>query len=230
MGETDSGDGATAGGDKAEARNATASSNARTSSGSEADATAGIRVIAVADAPWSDVQTVFGTRGDASTCWCQWFKLTNAQMDEAGAAGCQSALREQSQHGAGPGLVAYLDDEPVGWVAVEPRSAYPRLHRTRIVIDGSAEPKDAADVWSVTCFVVRVGFRRRGVASALLDAAVAHAKAGGARVLEGYPIDTSERKASSSDLYHGALVQFEKAGFGVVSRPSAGRAVVSRIL
>ena len=25
------------------------------------------------------------------------------------------------------GLVAYLDGEPVGWCAVEPRSAYPRL-------------------------------------------------------------------------------------------------------
>lgn len=188
---------------------------------------ADIRVVPVAEAPWDDVRTVFGTRGDPSTCWCQWFKLSNAEMNASDAATCESALREQSRHGSGPGLVAYLDDEPVGWVAVEPREAYPRLRRARVVTQGSREPKDDSNVWSVTCFVVRVGFRRRGVATALLDAAIAHARDSGARVLEAYPIDTAERKASSADLYHGALVQFEGAGFEVVSRPQPGRAVVS---
>jgi GNAT superfamily N-acetyltransferase len=195
--------------------------------GTGSDASASIRVVPVAEAPWGDVQKVFGTRGDPSTCWCQWFKKSNAEMNEAGAAACESALREQSRHGSGPGLIAYLDDEPAGWVAVEPRPAYPRLRTARIVSKGTAEPLDDPDVWSVTCFVVRVGYRRRGVASALLEAAVGHARSGGARVLEGYPIDTNERKASSADLYHGALTQFESAGFAVVSRPQSGRAVVS---
>jgi len=191
---------------------------------------AGIRVVPVGEVPWSDVQTVFGTRGDPARCWCQWFKLSGADFDRLDAPACESALREQSRHGPGPGLVAYLHDEPVGWVAVEPRPAYPRLRRTRIVSQGSQEPPDDPTVWSVTCFVVRVGFRRRGIASALLGAAVDHARKGGARMLEGYPIDTAVRTASSADLYHGALVQFESAGFTVTARPQPGRAVVSQAL
>ena len=81
-------------------------------------------------------------------------------------------------------------------------------------------------MWSVTCFVVRVGFRRRGIASALLRAAIEHAAASGARVLEAYPVDTAERKASSAELYHGVLSTFVGSGFEVVSRPQPGRAVV----
>lgn len=78
--------------------------------------------------------------------------------------------------------------------------------------------------------MVRVGYRRRGISSALLEAAIEHARDGGARVLEAYPIDTAERKASSAALFHGALAPFQKAGFEIVSRPQAGRALVSYVL
>jgi GNAT superfamily N-acetyltransferase len=83
-------------------------------------------------------------------------------------------------------------------------------------------------VWAVTCFVVRVGHRRRGVASALLDGAVDLARRHGAAVVEGYPVDTSARKASSAELYHGPLSVFGAAGFTEVARPSPARAVVRR--
>ncbi|NNC10292.1 GNAT family N-acetyltransferase [Planctomonas sp. JC2975] len=190
------------------------------------DATAEIRVVPVAEVPWADVRAVFGVRGDPATCWCQWFKLSGTGWRDADAGACESALREQTEHGPGPGLVAYLDDEPVGWVAVEPRPAYPRLRTTRVVAKGSTESQDDPSVWSVTCFVVRVGFRRRGIGAALLRAAVAHAEASGARVLEGYPVDPTEKKASAAALYHGALSPFLAEGFEIVSRPETGRAVV----
>lgn len=185
-----------------------------------------IRILPVDEVPWDDVQTVFGTRGDPSTCWCQWFKLPASEWRTAEASVCQTPLREQTRHRPVPGLIAYLDDEAVGWVAVEPRPAYPRLRTSRIVAKGSTESHDDPSVWAVTCFVVRVDFRRRGIASALLAAAVEHAKANGARVLEGYPIDTAERKASSADLYHGSLSLFVAAGFEIASRPQPSRAVV----
>ena len=186
----------------------------------------GIRIVAVDEVPWSDVQRVFGTKGDPSTCWCQWFKLSSDEWRSAQASDCQAALKQQSQRHPVPGLVAYLDDEPVGWVAVEPRSSYPRLRTTRVVTHGSSESHDDPSVWAITCFVVRVGFRRRGISSTLLGAAIGHARANGARVLEAFPVDTAEKKASSADLYHGVLTSFVTAGFHVVSRPQPSRPVV----
>jgi ribosomal protein S18 acetylase RimI-like enzyme len=194
------------------------------------EAATGIRIVPVGQVPWNDVRTVFGTRGDPATCWCQFFKLSNAEWHETDVPALESALCEQARHSPGPGLIAYVDDVPAGWVAVESRPAYPRLRTSRVVAQGSSEPHDDAGVWSITCFVVRVGFRRRGIASALLAAAVEHARTSGARVVEGYPIDTAERKASSADLYHGVLSAFVSAGFEIASRPQPGRAVVRREL
>ena len=183
-----------------------------------------ISVRPVSEVPWADVRIVFGTRGDPATCWCQFFKVTSREFDEAPRERWERALCEQVP--TDPGLVAYLDDEPVGWCGVEPRTRYPRILASKVAT-GSTEPPDDDGVWAVSCFVVRVGFRRRGVAGALLTAAVEHARASGARVIEGYPIDTAEKKASAAELYHGSLGLFEKAGFRVVARPMPGRAVVA---
>lgn len=204
--------------------------------------TAELRVVPVADAPWDDVRTVFGTRGDPSTCWCQFFKVDAAAWkakDHASAferALCEQVdrareLAASGERTTGPGVIAYLGSDsegwqPVGWAAVEARTAYPRILAGRMM-PGSAEA-DAADnrVWAVSCFVVRVGFRRRGVAAALLAGAVDEARRGGARVVEAYPVDTKGEKVSSADLYHGPLSAFTAAGFEITGRPAEGRAVV----
>ena len=204
-------------------------------------ATAALRVIPVTEAPWDDVRTVFGTRGDPSTCWCQFFKVDAAAWKAKNhAAAFEQALCEQvdaarASRTTGPGVLAYLGSDaegwqPVGWAAVEPRTGYPRVLAGRMM-PGTADPDPSdASVWAVTCFVVRVGFRRRGVAGALLDGAVDLARQGGARVVEAYPVDTAGEKVSSADLYHGPLSAFEAAGFEVTGRPVDGRAVVRRTL
>ncbi len=194
-----------------------------------------LRVVPVTDAPWEDVRTVFGTRGDPSTCWCQYFKVDNAAWKaEDSRVTFERALCEQidaarTSRSAGPGMLASLGSdaegwEAVGWAAVEPRPAYPHLLGRRAMPAGS----DADDpaVWAITCFVVRVGFRRRGVGTALLAGAIAEARRGGARAVEAYPIDTAGKRVSSADLYHGPLSTFEAAGFAVTTRPVEGRAVV----
>ena len=77
------------------------------------------------------------------------------------------------ESGTTSGLVAYLDSEPVGWCALEPRTAYPRLLlKTRVPWEGRAEDKTDASIWAVTCFVTRTGFRQRGISRALARAAV----------------------------------------------------------
>lgn len=187
-----------------------------------------LNVIPVIDAPWNDVRTVFGTRGDPSTCWCQFFKVDNAAWNVPNAARhfeqalCDQIDEARSAKGAGPGLLAYDGDAPVGWVAMEPRPAYIRL--VNAGVNRAEDPGDAG-VWVVSCFVVRVGHRRKGVAAALLDAAVAYARANGARTIDAFPVAV-QGKVSSADLYHGPLSTFEAAGFTVIDRPNEKRAVV----
>ena len=195
-----------------------------------AKATAGIRVLPVTEVPWEDVRTVFGTRGDPATCWCQYFKVSPEVWKEGDVPAFERALCEQAAApDPGPGMLAYLGDVPVGWCAIEPRTSYSRILNSNIVKE-SREPLESGDVWSVTCFVVRVGYRRRGVGAALLDGAVEHAKAHGARVIEAYPVDPRVKKTSASDLYHGPLPTFEAAGFETVARPSETRALVQLVV
>src|SRR5690606_18321911 len=131
--------------------------------------------------------------GDANSCRCQWFKLTRGEWRATSAQERDDALVEQAgcgrdASGGTSGLVALVGDEPAGWVAVEPRVAYPQLRKARIPWTGRGEDKDDEAVWTITCFVVRRSFRGRGIARELAVAAVEHARSHGAGAVEGYPV------------------------------------------
>lgn len=189
-------------------------------------------------AEWSDLERLFGVRGEPSRCWCRYFALTGPEYSALDPAGRKAQLKEKFDDGSpSPGVLAFRDGEPVGWCAVEPRTCYPRVLRSQVLRraepslapaqTGAADAGTAGDVWSVTCFVVAAGHRRGGVAAALLQAAVGHARLHGAEVVEGYPVDPAQRpRAGAPDLYHGTLNLFVRAGFRVVSSAVPGRAVV----
>jgi GNAT superfamily N-acetyltransferase len=191
-----------------------------------------ITAVPANQASWDDLQAVLGERGDAARCQCQWFKLGNAEWRSVPVVERAPRLRKQAHCGrptasATSGLVAYLDGEAVGWCAVEPRTAYPRLQTARVPWAGRAEDKADAGVWVVTCFVTRTGFRRRGVSRALAAAAVGFARERGARAIEGYPMITEPgREFSWGELYVGSRSVFAAAGFAEVSRPTPRRAVM----
>jgi GNAT superfamily N-acetyltransferase len=129
------------------------------------------------------------------------------------------------ESGTTSGLVAYLDGEPVGWCAVEPRPAYEGLLRNcRVPWEGRSEDKGDESVWAVTCLFTRAGFRRRGVSRALARAAVDFAREHGARALEGYPITTGN--VLLEELHVGTESVFADAGLSVVSRPTVRRVVM----
>ena len=156
-------------------------------------------------------------------CWCQWWRQTAAEYSrsadgsprsssEAGArsnaAAHREALRDQCGVGPAPGVVAYVGDVPVGWCGFGPRSSMRRIERSRTI------PKvDELPVWSVVCFNVRVGYRRRGVAKALLAAAIDYARAHGAAGLEAYPTDPAGTRRDATFSYTGFTSMFEAAGF-----------------
>lgn len=206
--------------------------------------------------PWADLKAVFGER-DSGRCSCQRFKTRGWFWEQATDEQRAASLRDQAncddpEATSTTGLVAYLlaSDEddgdasdasdasgaigggraaiPVGWVAVEPRTEYPRLLGLPTVWKGRpGEDKQDDSVWSVTCFVVRKGYRKRGLTYALAAAAVEYAKANGARALEGYAMLTQPgREITWGELHVGARQVFAEAGFTEVSRPSVRRAVM----
>ena len=172
-----------------------------------------------------ELDDVFGTRGAAAHCWCQFDRLPVSQFQALDATRRRDMLATELLRRPVPGIVATLGGERVGWCSVGPRSWFGRLQRAAATWSPATAADDPA-VWSVTCFVVRPGFRRRGVATALLDGAIDHARSGGAGWLEAYPIDSTGRKATAADLYRGTLSLFRGAGFEVVARPRPGRAIV----
>lgn len=186
------------------------------------------QLVPVDAARFDDLQTVLNGGGDGPSCQCMW-QLIRAK-DWAATTVDEKRAKLRAEVDAGdpsPGLLAYVDGEPVGWVRVGPRPRQERIVSSKIVTTGSREPLDDDTVWAVTCFSVRREFRRQGLVGALLDAAIGFARAGGARVLEAYPFDLSAGKRSSNELYHGALSTFQDAGFAVVAHPTPARAVVA---
>lgn len=195
--------------------------------------TEGIRVVPANEASFDDIQAVFGPRGTARICQCQRYKL--APKESFGSFPLEErALRLREQTNAGRadaretmGLVAYLDGEPVGWCAVEARSAYSGLRRVyRTPWEGRAEDKSDDTVWAVTCVFVRAGFRKRGIAYALAAAAVEHAGARGARALEAYPMRSEAGEITWDEIHVGVESIFAAAGMETVSRPGIRRAVM----
>lgn len=191
-----------------------------------------ITVVPANEATWDDIREVFGTRGDPGTCYCQWPKLRDKEFTYTPAEEFPPRLREQTQcentdAKTTSGLIAYIDTEPVGWCAVEPRTAYARLLHTRVPWTGRTEDKSDAEVWTVMCFVVRKGYRKRGVSRALARAAVPFARERGARALEGYPLLTEPGKEITwGELFVGSRSIFADAGFTEVSHPTPRRVVM----
>lgn len=172
-----------------------------------------------------ELDVVFGTQGEAAHCWCQYDRMPTALFetldDERRRELLGIALREHPT----PGVVARLGRERVGWCSVGPRPGFSQLLNNASTWSPATAADDPA-VWSVTCFVIRPGYRRHGVAAALLAGAIEHARSGGAGWLEAYPTDSAGRVATLDRLYRGPLTLFLQAGFEVVARPRPGRTIV----
>jgi len=176
---------------------------------------------------WDEVSTVFGKHGDASTCWCQWFTADRPELSKAAAPISRERLerRVRASDQPPPGVLAFQGDVPVGWLRVGALQELPRLVDSR-----TAGPtlRAHSDAWMVSCFVVRVGYRRHGVSGALLRGAIELAGQHGVPALLGHPLDVAAltRRPDSADLYMGTLSVFTRAGFAEIARTSPQRAVV----
>jgi GNAT superfamily N-acetyltransferase len=179
---------------------------------------------------WAALAQLFAAGGDPRWCWCQFWRKPGANWTNTTPADNRADLEALVGADPAPGLVALRDGVAVGWIGLGPRDDFPRLGRSRTI---PQLPGDA--VWVVNCFVVAKAARRIGVASALLEVAVAYAREHGAAIVEGYPVRTGGTRIPSASVYTGTAGMFERAGFDVAaettSKASSGtpRVVMRRV-
>jgi GNAT superfamily N-acetyltransferase len=156
---------------------------------------------------FADVEALVGPkRPDANVCWCLSYRIPSKENQAliGPARGRRAAaLMEQGP----PGVLAYRDDEVVGWAAAHPRAD------TSFATNRRIPHVDDLDVWSLWCVRVRPGHRGQGISHALVDGAVAFARQSGAPAVEAYPVDNRGERVDLTMAYVGTRRLFEKAGF-----------------
>lgn len=157
---------------------------------------------------YEDVAAVVGPKKPTSNvCFCLSYRIGNKENVSLRGEARANRVRELCAQDPPPGVLAYLDDAPVGWAAVHPR-ADTSFARNRLI-----PHIDDLDVWSLWCFRVKPGHRKQGIMHALIEGAVAHARASGAVAIEGYPVDNGEERVNLTMAYVGTRRLFEQAGF-----------------
>jgi len=172
---------------------------------------------------WDDLERLFGPRGACAGCWCMWWRLPRSIWDKQRGEKNRRAFRKVVASGVPTGVLAYVNNEPVGWCAVAPREDYVRLACSRVL-----KPVDDRLVWSVTCFYVARAHRRGGLTEQLLRAAVEYAHQRGGKMVEGYPRDPRSGEMPDASAYTGFLSVFRDAGFKEVARRSPRRPIMRK--
>jgi GNAT superfamily N-acetyltransferase len=166
---------------------------------------------------FGDMEEVFGERGVARDCFCMYWRRPDGGFGDT--RDNRDRFAEVVRDGSPPGLLGYVDQRPLGWVQVGPRSEFPTLRRSRLL-----KPVDDLEPWTINCFVVRAGHRRHGIGRGLLAAAIEYARARGAETIEAYPVDGP--RSSAVDYYTGTMGMFAEHGFVELMRRNETRPIV----
>jgi GNAT superfamily N-acetyltransferase len=170
---------------------------------------------------WLDLEKLFGEHGACGGCWCMWWRLTRSQFIQKKGEENKKAFKKIVDSGKIPGILAYAEDQPLGWCAVAPRETYPALERSRVL-----KRVDDKPVWSVVCFFIDKAFRRKGFTVKLLSAAVDYVKGQGGEMVEGYPVEPKEGWTPDPFAYTGLASASRKVGFVEALRRSETRPIM----
>ena len=169
---------------------------------------------------WPDLEKLFGPNGAYAGCWCMWFRLRRKQFSQQTGEQRKEGLKSLVDAGEPPGLLGYVQGEPVGWVSLGPRQRFPHIEHSR-----KLKRVDGRPVWSIVCFVIDRRFRRQGLMTRLLRAAVDYAREHGAEVVEAYPVEAEGQLAGYSG-YTGIASTLRRAGFVEVARASERQVIM----
>lgn len=167
---------------------------------------------------WPDLERFFESRGGPKHCWCMVFRPMSPAFRRVGSSAKKQALSEMVAAKTPVGILAYDGDEPVAWCSIAPLESYTNLRTRSYVSDGS----DTEGVWSIACFYIRSGFRRQGMTTPLINAAIEYARDNGAKIVEAYPVDYD----SPSYSYMGRTGTFERLGFREIAMAGTRRHIM----
>jgi len=171
---------------------------------------------------WADVEKLFGEKGACAGCWCMFWRLQKGErFDDVKGATAKRRFKALVASGKAKGLLAFDESgEPIGWLAMGPRRDFAKLDRAP-----SLACDDADEVHSLPCFFIKAGARGKGVATALINAAVLALKKAGAQVVEGYPVKPARpgEQIPAAFAYTGTIPLFEKAGFTLAAGKPTGK-------
>jgi GNAT superfamily N-acetyltransferase len=170
---------------------------------------------------WKDFEKLFGPNGACAGCWCMWWRLSRREFSKKQYAQNKRAIKRIIMAGQEPGILAYAKGKPIGWCAIGPREVYPSLERSNVL-----KRVDESPVWSVTCFYIARDHRHQGLALQLLKAAIRFAQQRGAKIVEGYPIDSGGEKKNTVSIFTGLTSTFMEAGFVEVKRRAPTRPIM----
>ena len=180
---------------------------------------------------WPDFERLFlkqGVVGDGWWCWCTYhhpLSLSSAESKQLSTRAARSVKnrrvkRTLVEKGRAHGILLYANGEPVGWCQFGPKEELSRIDNRAKYRKVTLDSTDSK-LWRITCFVVDEKYRRRGVASAALKAALEAIRKKGGGLVEAYPVSKTDQ--GSNYMYSGTVTMFEKAGFKVVAPLGAGR-------
>jgi GNAT superfamily N-acetyltransferase len=165
---------------------------------------------------WDDFERLFAARGGPKSCWCMVWRARAAEAKATDGTSRKAAMHSRVRDGVPIGLLGYLADQPVAWCSIAPRATYRPLGGPD---DFAAAPNA---VWSLACFFIRRDLRGKGASEQALNAAIAHARCKGGKVIEAYPVDPD----SPSYRFMGFVGLFERAGFKAIARAGTRRHVM----
>lgn len=183
--------------------------------------TLSIKFVPLTEKYWDDFEKLFGERGACGGCWCMSWRLRSSEFQKNKGEGNKNLIHEIIKSGEVPGILAFNKKEAVGWCAVAPREVYIRLENSRVL-----KRIDEKPVWSISCLFIRKDFRRKGLSTALLNAAIDYCHKKGVDVLEAYPVIPYSAKMPDAFAWTGILSAYEKAGFKQAARPSQARPIM----
>jgi hypothetical protein len=170
---------------------------------------------------WQDFVNLFGENGAHGGCWCMWWRISRKEFEQKQGEGNRICMKAIVERGEIPGLLFYLQGEPVAWCSVAPRENYAALNRSRVL-----KPIDDAKVWSLVCFFVGNDYRNQGIIQSILKGVITYVDRQGGKVIEAYPKTPKDRRLSPVAIFMGLPSMFEKAGFEEVARPSNSRVIM----
>jgi len=158
---------------------------------------------------FDDMATMFAPKKpESSVCWCLSWRLGSKENRQLTGTDRAEKVKELCSRKRAPGVLAYIDDEVVGWAGVAPRSElHPFAHSRKI------PHIDDLPVWAIWCLRVRPGHRGQGITPALIEGAVDYARASGAPAVESYPVDNGAEKVDLTMAFVGTRTMFQRAGF-----------------